>query len=324
MNAWMENASAPWLWSSRAQKRLWVCLCCVGFALDGLWLGEGETVLRLQQAQTDHQHVLQSIQMLQSNTQAKQQAIAQMAQTPAPLSTLALPRWMQSIKTSATSAGLQVPVMTLRQTPQAPQVQWEVRGPYAKVWPWWQDVQAQAHALVMQQFEMAYAHGQVQLKGLWQLPRTDVSTEPNTLPEPPHEAPHHIGFDHAAWLQAQRWHAQQAPSYVRWVLPELQRVPHGLAQYALHDLRFEGVISKANQQRAVLRVLDASAAWHPLALLAVGDHVGRDHGRVHAITPTHLMVREVVQNAQGEWAPRWVTLPLGRATDDAVARTSEP
>lgn len=327
MSAWMRRWSAPWLWSTQGQ--VWGCWCLFLLACGGDWLlqGEGEALLRVRQQQTQHAHVLQSIQTIQTDLRATQQALERIGQDVQPFNSNALPHLMQSFKTSALDAGLQVPVMTLHQTSQsskASQVQFEVRGPYANVWRWWQKVQAESLDLVLQQLDMVNAHSDLHIKGTWQWVPNDVTANANSLKAPPHLMAQHIGFDHATWLQTQRWHAQQTPSYVQWVLPEVKRLPQTLEQYALDDLRFDGVISQANKQRALVRVVNAAAALQPWVLLAEGAYLGRDHGRLHTITAEHLLVREVVQNAQGEWAPRWVKLPLSRALDAPLSRRSGP
>jgi type IV pilus assembly protein PilP len=62
-----------------------------------------------------------------------------------------------------------------------------------------------------------------------------------------------------------------------------------------------------------------SRAGTPLALLRVdnllyqvkpGDYLGQNFGRITRITETELALREVVQDAAGEWIERTVTLQL--------------
>lgn len=315
MNAMVRWPQAPWLWPVRAQTWLWLSLACLGLGGDWLWQGEGDAALLWQQQQAQHDRVLKTIQSLQTNMRSTQQEITRMAQALVSPSVTSLPRLMQSFKTLAIDADVQVPVMTMRHASQPPQVQFEVRGRYVDVWRWWQQVQAESTALVLQQLAIVNEREQVHMQGLWQWVPTDAVTAASRLDAPPLGVLPHIGFDETAWLQAQRWQAQQTPSYVQWVVPEVKRKAQPLEQYDLRHLRYEGVIAQADKRRALVRVVDASAALHPLVLLAEGAYLGRDFGCLQAITPEHLLVREVVQNAQGEWAPRWVKLPLGRVVD---------
>ena len=312
MNALLRGPRAPWLWPLRAQTWLWLLLACLGFAGDWLWQGEGDAVLLWQQQQTQHNQVLQTIQSLQTNMRATQKELSRIAQASESPSAPSLPSLMQSFKTLAIDAGVQVPFMTMREAPQPSQLQFEVRGRYADVWRWWQQVQVASVALVLQQLTITNERAQVHMQGVWQWVPIPAATAANRLDAPHPSVSPHIGFDATAWLQAQRWRAQQTPSYVQWVVPEVQRQAQPLEQFDLRHLRYEGVIAQSNKRRALIRVVDATAVLHPLVLLAEGAYLGRNFGCVQAITPEHLLVREVVQNAQGEWAPRWVKLPLGR------------
>jgi type IV pilus assembly protein PilP len=105
-------------------------------------------------------------------------------------------------------------------------------------------------------------------------------------------------------------------------MPELNRQLHHLEQFELRHLRYEGMISSAKKQQALVRILDGSATSYPLVLLEQGAYLGQDFGRLQSITPEHLWLRQVVRDARGEWAPRWVKLPLGRLLEQAPSSKS--
>ena len=105
-------------------------------------------------------------------------------------------------------------------------------------------------------------------------------------------------------------------------MPEVNRQPHHLEQFELRHLRYEGMISSANKQQALVRILDGSATSYPLVLLEPGAYLGQDFGRLQSITSEHLWLREVVRDARGEWAPRWVKLPLGRLLEQTPSSKS--
>ena len=46
----------------------------------------------------------------------------------------------------------------------------------------------------------------------------------------------------------------------------------------------------------------------------VGDYLGQDFGRVEAILPTALVLRELARDVSGQWSQRQVRLPLGART----------
>lgn len=311
---------APWLWSRQAQTWLWVCLCAVSCLGMGVWQGEGDAAVKLQAQQAQHQKNLHTIQNLQNNIQTHEETIARVDQVAAPSTSGSLPQVMQHLKASAMALGVQLPVMAVQHTVDPLQLQFVAHGRYADVWVWWQQAQAHVSALVLQRVTLQNEDDRVQMTGAWLWSPIGAVATDLQVTKPHSRASQHIGFDHAAWRHAQRWQAQQSPSYVQWVTPELNRKPQLLEQFDLQRLRYEGVIASASKQRALVRVLDASTSTHPLVMLEEGAYVGQDFGRLQAITPTHLLVREVVRDAKGEWSPRWVKLPLGR-TLDTVAST---
>ena len=49
-----------------------------------------------------------------------------------------------------------------------------------------------------------------------------------------------------------------------------------------------------------------------------GDYLGQNFGRITRITETELALREVVQDAAGEWIERTVTLQLQERAQEKV------
>ena len=47
-----------------------------------------------------------------------------------------------------------------------------------------------------------------------------------------------------------------------------------------------------------------------MVLLLIGNHLGQNYGRVVRITETELTLREVVQDAMGDWVERSASLQL--------------
>ncbi len=321
---------APWLWPRQTQRWLLGCVCCLSIIASCLWLGEGEAAERLQVQQVQHDQHLQSIQVLQVKLLAAQQGIERIVQATEQKPDDSLPKVMQHLKISAADVGLQLSVSVAPSAMDASHLPFEVHGRYDDVWSWWQQVQGQFSALVLQQLSIHAEGDQLQMTGKWLwssigLSATDEKTQ-SSLPSSTHQphtgASHRIGFDQAAWLQAQRRYAQQLPSYAKWVVPEVHRKPHHLEQFELRHLRYEGMISDANKQQALVRILDGSTTSYPLVLLDPGAYLGQDFGRLLAISPEHLWLREVVRDARGEWAPRWVKLPLGRLLEQAPSSKS--
>jgi Tfp pilus assembly protein PilP len=321
-----------WLWPRQMQSWLLGCVCSLSFLASCLWLGEGEAAERLQTQQVEHDLHLQTIQVLQNKLLTTRQEIERIVQPAEQRRDDTLPNVMQHLKTSATAFGLMLHLLVEPQAVDTRQVSFEVHGRQGDVWLWWQQVQRQSSGLVLEQLNLHPEGDQLQMTGRWRwspiglLSSEEKSQSSLLLPLPanqPHRAAsHHIGFDQTAWLQAQRWHAQQLPSYAKWVMPEVNRQPHHLEQFDLRHLRYEGMISSANKQQALVRILDGSTTSYPLVLLEPGAYLGQDFGRLQSITPEHLWLRELVRGARGEWAPRWVKLPLGRLLEQAPSSKS--
>lgn len=89
---------------------------------------------------------------------------------------------------------------------------------------------------------------------------------------------------------------------------ETARRREPLEAYPLDSMRMVGSITRQGRRYALLRVVDL------LHQVKVGDYMGENFGRVTQITETEVSLREVVQDAAGEWVERVNTLTL-RETD---------
>ena len=85
---------------------------------------------------------------------------------------------------------------------------------------------------------------------------------------------------------------------------ELNRRKEPLESYPLDSMSMVGSFSKAGQPFALLKVDNL------LYQVKVGDYLGQNYGRVMKIGETDLSLREVVQDAAGEWTERISTLQL--------------
>lgn len=85
---------------------------------------------------------------------------------------------------------------------------------------------------------------------------------------------------------------------------EMNRRREPLEAYPLDSMAMVGSITRSNQRFALLR------ADNLLYQVKSGDHLGLNFGRVMKITETDITLREVVQDAAGEWIERTSTLQL--------------
>jgi type IV pilus assembly protein PilP len=85
---------------------------------------------------------------------------------------------------------------------------------------------------------------------------------------------------------------------------ELNRRKEPLEAYPLDSMTMVGSVAKQAQPFALLRVDNLLYQVKP------GDYIGQNYGRITKITETQIELREIVQDAAGEWIERASTLQL--------------
>lgn len=85
---------------------------------------------------------------------------------------------------------------------------------------------------------------------------------------------------------------------------EVNRRKEPLEAYPLDNLAMVGSVSKQGRQYALLRVDSL------LYQVKVGDYIGQNYGKITKISETEIALREIVQDAAGEWIERVTTLQL--------------
>lgn len=85
---------------------------------------------------------------------------------------------------------------------------------------------------------------------------------------------------------------------------EMNRRKEPLEAYPLDSMGMVGSVSKQGRQFALLRVDNL------LYQVKVGDYVGQNYGKIIKISETEVGVREVIQDAAGEWIERPSALQL--------------
>jgi type IV pilus assembly protein PilP len=85
---------------------------------------------------------------------------------------------------------------------------------------------------------------------------------------------------------------------------ELNRRKEPLEAYPLDSMSMVGSVNKQGQPVALLRVENL------LYQVKLGDHLGQNYGKIVKISETDVVLREIVQDAAGEWIERTSTLQL--------------
>lgn len=85
---------------------------------------------------------------------------------------------------------------------------------------------------------------------------------------------------------------------------EVNRRKEPLEMFPLDSMSMVGSVTKAGHPYALLRVDNL------LYQVQLGDHVGQNYGKITKISETDVSLREIVQDAAGEWIERISSLQL--------------
>ena len=85
---------------------------------------------------------------------------------------------------------------------------------------------------------------------------------------------------------------------------EMNRRKEPLESYPLDSMSMVGSVNRQGQPYALLRVDNL------LYQVKVGDYLGQNYGRIMRIGETEITLREIVQDAAGEWIERPAALQL--------------
>lgn len=111
-------------------------------------------------------------------------------------------------------------------------------------------------------------------------------------------------FSHQKLAQALKRDSSQATANAAWIAPELARRKEPLEASPLDTVVMVGSLAKAGLPVALVRVDNL------LYQVRVGNYLGQNYGRITKVSETGLSLREIVQDAAGEWIERTATLQL--------------
>jgi len=111
-------------------------------------------------------------------------------------------------------------------------------------------------------------------------------------------------FNNQKLTQALRRDATEATANAALIAPELNRRKEPLEAFPLDSMRMVGSLIRDKSPVALVKV-DAL-----LYQVRVGQYLGQNYGRVTKVDETSVELREIVQDAAGEWIERKATLQL--------------
>jgi len=111
-------------------------------------------------------------------------------------------------------------------------------------------------------------------------------------------------FSSQKLTQALRQQSNNATANAALVAPELIRRKEPLESMTLDNMSMVGSLNKDGQLVALLKVDNLLYQVRP------GNYLGQNYGRITKVTETEVVLREIVQDAAGEWMERAATLQL--------------
>ena len=111
-------------------------------------------------------------------------------------------------------------------------------------------------------------------------------------------------FSNQKLTQALKRESPQSAANSALIAPELARRKEALESVPLDAMVLVGSLNKAGKPVALVKVDNLLYQVRP------GNYLGQNYGRVTKIVETEVTLREIVQDAVGEWIERTATLQL--------------
>jgi type IV pilus assembly protein PilP len=140
-------------------------------------------------------------------------------------------------------------------------------------------------------------------------PRVDRIAEPTKFsPQAYNQDSAVEPFSSQKLTQALKRDSSQMTSNVALITPELARRKEPLEASPLDTVSMVGSLVKVGQPVALVRVDNL------LYQVRVGNYLGQNYGRITKVSENGISLREIVQDAAGEWIERTATLQLQEVT----------
>jgi type IV pilus assembly protein PilP len=111
-------------------------------------------------------------------------------------------------------------------------------------------------------------------------------------------------FNQVKLTQALRRDSTQVASNAALIAPEMTRRKEPLESFPLDAMAMVGSLNKTGALTALLKVDNL------IYQVRVGGYLGQNYGKIVGITETSIQLREIAQDATGDWIERSVSLDL--------------
>ena len=141
--------------------------------------------------------------------------------------------------------------------------------------------------------------------------RSQIKPQVQPIPEPKKYTPQPYTqeaavdpFSPQKLAQALKRESTQSSASAALISPELNRRKEPLEAYPLDSIAMVGSLVKQGQPVALVKVDNLLYQVRP------GNYIGQNYGRITKVGETEIELRELVQDATGEWIERKATLQL--------------
>lgn len=155
------------------------------------------------------------------------------------------------------------------------------------------------------------ASGQEELQEWMNEQRAQTKPRVQPIPEPKKFTPQSYTqetatdpFSNQKLTQALKRESAQSTSNAALVAPELARRKEPLESFPLDAMKMVGTLMKEGLPVALVKVDNLLYQVRP------GNYLGQNYGKIVKVGETEVVLREIVQDAAGEWIERTATLQL--------------
>ncbi|AMO23775.1 pilus assembly protein PilP [Ramlibacter solisilvae] len=136
-------------------------------------------------------------------------------------------------------------------------------------------------------------------------PRVQPIPEPKKfVPQPYTQDGSTDPFSNQKLTQALKRESDKSTANMALLAPELARRKEALEAFPLDSMKMVGYLNKEGRPVALLRVDNLLYQVRP------GNYLGQNYGKIMKVGETEVVLREIVQDAAGEWTERAATLQL--------------